>query len=59
MSNWRISIADLIFVIALAAVFISVPWLAYLQVRERRRRTEMIHQERLVGLGIRAYACRA
>jgi hypothetical protein len=28
MSNWLISIADLIFVIALATVFISIPWIA-------------------------------
>jgi hypothetical protein len=50
MSNWRISIADLIFVIALAAVFISIPWLAYLQYRDKRRRFEIIHQERLAAM---------
>lgn len=50
MSNWRITIADLIFVIALAAVFMSIPWLAYLQFRDRRRRLEIIHQERLAAM---------
>jgi len=50
MSNWRISIADLIFVIALAAVFLSIPWLGYLQYRDRRRRFEIIHKERLTAM---------
>ena len=47
MSNWRISIADLIFAIALAGVFITPAWLSYLQYRARRRSSEMIHQERM------------
>jgi hypothetical protein len=51
MSNWRISIGDLIFAIALAGVFMTPAWLSYLQYRARRRNSEMIHQERMAAMG--------